>query len=138
MSKNFNIYLSYAWFYGDNDKRIIDLMKSKPYFGFQVYSIPVDDPVNQNPKSPDLDTLIHTHMKPCHVVILMGGAYSQFYDWIQKEIRAAEEEFEKPIPVIVVIPPRPVKLSFYVQEHATLIIKWSPDTLVNTIKKLSL
>jgi len=138
MSKNFNLYISYSWFYGDHYSKFISLLKSKPYFIFRTYSLEPDDPNLNKPYSPEMYTQIVNQIKPCHVVIILDGSYAMLGDWIRNEIKIAKEEFPTPKPIIVLEPRITGKGSFFVRESADAVVGWNPDVVIYTIKKYSL
>lgn len=136
MAKTYNLFISHSWSYSDTYKKLIALLKNRPYFDFRDYSVPKDDPIHNAPNSQALYDAIKRQMTPCHVVLVMAGVYATYSTWIQKEIRIAKTEFQIPKPVIAIKPWAQTNVSIFVRENADEIVGWNTEAVVEAIRKL--
>ena len=132
MSKVYNLFISHSWSYGDAYDKLIEMLKSKPYFRFKDYSVPRDDPIHNAPTSQALYEAIQRQMRPCHVVLIMAGKYATYSTWIQREIKIAKE-YGKPI--IAIAPWGAQQVSRVVRKNADEIVRWNTDSIVDAIRR---
>jgi len=133
--RNYNLFLSHSWSYSDAYKKLIELLKKRPYFDFKDYSVPKDDPIHNAPNSQELYEAIKRKMAPCSVVLVMAGVYATYSTWIKKEIRIAKTEFQNPKPVIAIKPWAQTNISQFVAENADEIVGWNTDSVVDVIRR---
>ena len=133
--RTYNLFLSHSWSYSDTYKKLIELLKKRPYFDFKDYSVPKDDPIHNAPNSQKLYEAIKRKMAPCSVVLVMAGVYATYSTWIEKEIRIAKTEFQNPKPVIAIKPWAQTNISQFVAENADEIVGWNTDSVVNAIRR---
>jgi hypothetical protein len=138
MSRVYNLFISHSWSYSDDYTRLIQLLRARPYFDFKNYSVPRNDPIHNAPNSQALYNAIKTQMTPCHVVLILAGKYATFSTWINKEIHIAKNEFITPKPILAVVPFGSQQISSVVQDNATLIVKWSTDSIVDGIQSIAI
>ena len=74
--KTYNLFISHSWRYGDDYDNLINLLKKRTYFSYKDHSVPKDDPVHDANNTAELEKAIKNHMRPCHVVLVMAGVYS--------------------------------------------------------------
>ena len=43
--REYNVFISHSWSYSDNYDKLINIMKNVPYFEFNDFSVPKDDPL---------------------------------------------------------------------------------------------
>jgi hypothetical protein len=67
----------------------------------------------------------------------MGGVYSTYSKWINKEILIANESFSIPKPIIGIKPWGQTNISTKVQENAVEIVGWNTESIVAAIRKHS-
>lgn len=138
MAKNYNIFISHSWSYGNEYENLIRLLKARSYFHFKDYSVPKDDPIHNAPTSRALYLAIKQKMMPCHVVIVMAGKYSTYSTWIKNEIQIAKTEFTTPKPILAVARWGAQQISSVVREKADRIARWNTESIVSGIKEISI
>jgi len=137
MSKTHNLFISHSWQYSDAYENLIALLDDKAYFFYQNYSVPKDDPVHTNGSDEELLQAIFNRIRLCHVVLIMGGVYSTYSNWINKEIEVANTYFNEPKPIIGIKPWAQTNISTVVQENAVEIVGWNTDSIVSAIRRHS-
>lgn len=137
MSKIHNLFISHSWQYPKAYDGLCNLLDNRTYFYYQNYSVPKDDPVHTNGTDKELITAIYNRLKLCHVVLIMGGVYSTYSKWINKEILIANESFSTPKPIIGIKPWGQTNLSKVVQDNAIEIVGWNTESIVSAIRKHS-
>ena len=138
MAKVYNIFISHSWTYGNHYDRLINLLRSRPYFQFLDYSVPKNDPIHNPSNDSELYEAIRNKMRPCHVVLIMAGVYSTYSRWINKEIRIAKKEFLSPKPILAIKPWGNINFSSVVSQNADRLIGWSTESIVNGIRAIAL
>lgn len=130
----YNLFISHSWAYSDAYDKLVNLLHTRPYFDYKNYSVPKDDPIHTNGTDNELYKAIRNKVDFCDVVIILAGVYSSYSKWIDKEIKIAEE-LRKPI--IAVEPWGSERTSKVVKEHASKIVKWNTQSVVDAIRELS-
>lgn len=135
--RNYNIFISHSWNYGDHYKRLIELLNEASYFSFSDYSVPKDDPIHDAPTSQELYKAIKRQMSFASVVLILAGVYASYSRWIDKEIKIAKEEFYISKKVLAIEPWGSEKTSRHVKENADKIVGWNGQSIANAIKDLA-
>jgi len=138
MAKTYNLFVSHSWSYGDTYERFINLLRQAPYFQFRDYSVPKDDPVHNAPTAQALSNAIKRQMSPCNIVIIMAGVYATYSEWINREIRIAKNGFTIAKPILAVKPWAQTRVSTTVSQNANQLVGWSTNSIVSTIRTLSI
>lgn len=134
MSKNRNLFISHSWAYGDAYEKLVGLLNAAPRFIYSNYSVPRNDPVHNAPSKQALYDAIKAKVRFCDVVIIMAGVYSTYSEWINKEIRIAKTDFNKPI--LAVKPWASKRVSTAVATAADEIVAWNTNSIVSAIRRL--
>lgn len=134
MAKTYNIFISHSWSYSDAYEKLTALLSKRPYFFYNDYSIPRDDPVHTSGTDEELYEAILNKMRPCHIVLIMAGVYSTYSRWIKKEIQAAKKGFLQPKPIVAVKPWGQTNVSSVVADNADAIVGWSTESIVDAIR----
>jgi hypothetical protein len=132
--KTRNLFISHSWRYGDAYEKLIRLLSAAPNFIYRDYSIPKDDPVLNVGSTQELYDAIKTKVSFCHVVLIMAGKYATYSKWIQREIRIASVEFNKPI--VGVCPWGAEQLSSTVRDASQRIARWNSQSIVTAIREV--
>lgn len=122
MSKIYNLFISHSWTYADAYEKLIMLLDDRPYFLYNNYSIPKNDPVHTNGTDRELYEAIKNKISPSNIVLIMAGVYSSYSKWIDKEIKIAKAEFSKPKKIIAIEPWGSIKISALVKANADMIV----------------
>lgn len=134
--KQYSIFISHSWAYGDAYEKLIKMLDADPYFNYKNYSVPKDDPIHNAPNAQALTQAIQNQMKFCDVIIILAGVYSTYSNWINKEIALAKG-FSVPKPILAIEPWASEKTSTVVKHHANKIVKWNTSSIVSGIRELS-
>ena len=132
--KTRNLFISHSWAYGDAYDKMVEILDAAPNFAYRNYSVPKDDPVHDANNASQLYDAIKSKVALTHVVLIMAGKYSTYSKWIQKEIKIAKEDFDKPI--VAVCPWGAKQISTVVQEAADEIAKWNTASIVQAIRNV--
>ncbi len=137
MAKIHNLFISHSWQYPDAYDGLCNLLDNRNYFYYNNYSVPKDDPVHTNGTDKELIQAIYNRLRLCHVVLIMGGVYSTYSKWINKEIAIANTSFSDPKPIIGIKPWGQTKISSAVQENAIEIVGWNTESIVSAVRNYS-
>jgi len=129
----YRIFISHAWRYNDDYYRLINYLDNAPNFLYANYSVPEHDPVDAG-NNTKLAEELRQQIRPVEVVIILGGMYVAYSDWIQFEI-----DFAKYLgkPILGVRPWGAAIMPRAVQEAANEIVGWNTPTIVSAIRKLA-
>ena len=135
--KTFNLFISHSWTYHDQYKRLIELLKKRPYFSYRNLSVPKNDPVHTNGTDLQLYNAIKNKITPSSAVLILAGVYASYSKWIDKEISIAQNEFYKPKPIVAIEPWGSEKTSVKVKNVADKIVKWNTESIVSAIREVA-
>lgn len=131
--KRFHLFISHSWAYGDAYDKLVSLINNQPNFTWSDYSVPKNDPIHNAPTSKELYEAIKNQVRPASCVIILAGVYSTYSEWINKEIKIAQELSK---PVIGIEPWDAKKTSKVVKDNADSIVRWQGASIVNAIREL--
>lgn len=134
--KNYRLFISHSWTYGDAYKKLVEFFNEHPYFKWTNYSVPKDDPIHNAPNEEALYNAIKAQILPVNCVIILAGVYSTYSKWINKEIEISKKVFSKPI--VAVEPWASERTSKIVKDNADVIVKWQSKSIVDAIRKYSI
>lgn len=117
--KNYRVFISHSWTYGDHYDRLVELLKDQPYFAWSDHSVPKDDPIHNAPNATKLREAIRRQMQGVNCVVILAGVYSTYSKWINVEIELARE-LGKPI----------VAVEYWGAEHTSRVVKDNADAVV--------
>jgi len=136
--KTYDLFISHAWRYNADYYRLEELLQKASYFKWRNYSVPEHDPLI-DPDSytgrSKLAPLIDKQIKPVNCVIILGGMYAAYSEWIQKEIKIAES-YNKPI--LGIYPWGQLNMPSAVKNSAIELVGWNTATIVDAIRRYSL
>lgn len=135
--KQYSIFISHSWAYGDAYERLVEMLNNDPRFNFRNYSVPQDDPIHNAPNAALLEAAIKRQMTFCDVIVILAGVYSSYSKWINKEINLAKNGFTYPKPILAIEPWDSEKTSKLVKDNADKIVKWNTSSIVSGIRELS-
>jgi len=129
----YRLFISHAWKYNDDYYRLIQYLDAAPNFLYANYSVPEHDPIDAG-NNKKLAEELRQQIRPVEVVIILGGMYVAYSDWIQFEIDFAKH-LNKPI--LGVKPWGAARMPQAVQNAADEIVGWNTPTIVNAIRRLA-
>ena len=127
----YNLFISHSWTYADQYNKLVNLLRSDPYFAFKNYSVPKDDPIHRANNTSQLRAAIKTQMQYASCVLILAGVYSTYSKWINEEISIAQELGKK---IIAVKPWDATRVSLPVTQAADDIVNWNTSSIVRAIR----
>ena len=112
---------------------MVNLLKSKPYFDWNNYSVPVQKAFERMSRA-ELKDQLRKQIRPVNCVIIIGGMWTNHSDWIQFEMDFANKVGK---PVLGVKPRGAKVMPAAVVEGSDLIVNWTWNSVVTGIRKIS-
>ena len=128
----YRLFISHAWQYNADYYRLIQMLNNASNFIYSNYSVPKHDPVDTNNTS-KLKEQLRKQIRPVEVVIILGGMYVAYSDWIQFEIDFATGLGK---PILGIKPWGAQVMPTAVQDAADEIVGWNTSTIVSAIRRL--
>lgn len=133
---DYRLFISHAWKYDDDYKRLVDLLDNASYFSYYNYSAPTEKPLFP-PGTPvtnnKIKELISAKIGPSQITIVLSGMYAAYSDWMKYEI---DESVRMGKPILAVRPWGQQNLPSYVTQHADKIVAWNTSSIVSAIREL--
>lgn len=133
--KNYRLFISHSWTYGDQYDRLVELLNDEPYFRWSNHSVPKDDPIHNAPSAAKLKEAIRKQMMGVNCVVIMAGVYSSYSKWINIEIELAKKMGK---PIVAVEYWGAEHTSQVVKDAADAIVRWNASSVVGAIRRLSI
>ncbi len=130
----YKIFISHAWQYNSDYYQLINRLKMTPNFLCANHSVPKHDPVEAN-NNRKLAEELRQQIRPVEVVIILGGMYVAYSNWIQFEIDYAQY-LNKPI--LGIKPWGAQRMPQAIQNAANEVVGWNTPTIVNAIRRLAI
>ncbi|MDR2408606.1 MAG: TIR domain-containing protein [Bacteroidales bacterium] len=134
--KNYRLFISHSWAYGDAYERLVGFFNEHPLFKWTNYSVPKDDPIHNAKNEKDLYDAIKAQVSPVNCVVILAGVYSTYSKWINKEIEISKQIFNKPI--VAVEGWGAERTSAIVKNNADIVVRWNSTSIVEAIRNYSL
>jgi hypothetical protein len=134
--KNYRLFISHSWTYGDAYDRLVDFFNEHPLFKWSNYSVPKDDPIHNANNDKALYEAIKAQISLVNCVVILAGVYSTYSKWIKKEIEISKEVFKKPI--VAVERWGSERTSTVVKDNADIVVKWNSASIVDAIRKYAI
>ena len=135
MAKTYNLFISHSWTYGDAYEKLCKLLNNARNFSFRNYSVPMDDPVHNADNMRELYDAIKARVVFCQVVLIMAGKYGTYSKWIRREIKIANEDYDKPI--LAIRPWANEQVSSVVSNAANKLVGWNTNSIVSGIREIA-
>lgn len=129
----YRVFISHAWRYNKSYYRLINRLRRTPNFLCANHSVPKHDPVDAN-NTRKLKEELRQQIRPVEVVIILGGMYVAYSNWIQFEIDYAQY-LDKSI--LGIKPWGAQRMPQAVQDAANKIVGWNTPTIVDAIRRLA-
>ncbi len=137
--KTYDLFISHAWKYGEDYRRVVNLLDSASNFHYRNYSAPQEKPLliagNDVRNAAEIRSAIIQKIKPVHCVLIISGMYYNNRQWMQFEIDTAKK-FNKPI--IAIRPWGAVRMPTEVQNAADKTVSWNTSSIVDAIRCYSI
>ncbi len=129
----YRLFISHAWKYNEDYYKLLNFLNEASNFKYANYSVPEHDPVDASNNN-KLAEELRQQIRPVEIVIILGGMYVAYSDWIQFEIDYAKDLGK---PILGVKPRGAQVMPRAVQEAADEIVGWNTSTIVSAIRKLA-
>ena len=133
--KDYRIFVSHAWKYGDTYDSLIRLLDAAPLFSYYNYSAPKEKPLFP-PGTPytstDIANKITAKIRPAQITLVLSGMYGAYSTWMQYEI---DESLRLGKPIIGIYPWGQVYAPTYITDRATEMVRWNTDSIVSAIRR---
>ena len=129
----YRIFISHAWGYNADYYRLISSLDMTSNFLYANYSVPEHDPVDAN-NNRKLAEELRQQIRPVEVVIIFGGMYVAYSNWIQFEIDFAQYLSK---PILGIKPWGAQRMPQAVQTAANEVVGWNTPTIVSAIRRLA-
>ena len=130
----YRIFISHAWRYHEGYDRLISFIDQAPNFIYANYSVPVAKRFDEMSKS-ELQEELRQQIRPVETVIILGGIYVSYSEWIQFEIDFAKSLMK---PIIGIRPWGAQRMPQAVSDAANIIVGWNTQSIVNAIREYSI
>lgn len=130
----YKIFISHAWKYGGSYDRIIEFLDAANNLIYSNYSIPWEKRFEGLYKY-QLEDELRDQIRPVEVVLIIGGMYVSYSNWIQFEIDFAKELGK---PIIGIKPWNGQRMPDAVTNASDIIVGWNTPTIVQAIRDYSL
>jgi hypothetical protein len=138
-SRQYRVFISHAWDYGDEYDGVVNLLNSNISFRWTNLSITIDQPLPMLtffPKSyRNIVRQLDEEIQRADCVLVLAAMYFAHRGWIQSEIEAAAE-YNKPI--IAVLPRGQERVPEALSRVAvTAPIGWNSNSIISAIRQYS-
>ena len=138
--KPYNLFISHAWTYGEDYKNLKKLLDSAPFFKYNNYSAPKDNPLinldgTKATNKTQIKEAIKRKINPVSCVLIISGLYYNNREWMQFELEYANK-INKPI--IAIKPWGNTRMPSEVEDVADIVVNWNTDSIVSAIRNYSL
>lgn len=133
---DYRIFISHAWRYGDEYDRLVSLLNSSPWFSYYNYSAPKEKPLalsSSHATSHEIAQAITAKIQRAQVVLVIGGMYTLYHDWMKYEV---DEALRMGKPVIAIMPWGSSVMSADLRVKATRVVGWNTASIIGAIREL--
>jgi len=127
-----NIFISHSWRYHDDYETVFKWLKEE--LNFYDYSIPRHDNCGEKLPNSKLKECIENQIRYSSIVVIIGGMYASYSDWMDFEIDTA---YEMGKCIILIKPWGNQRLPLNAQIKATKTVGWNKNSLISAIKECS-
>lgn len=132
--KTYDLFISHAWRYDDDYRRLVKLLRDASLFKWRNYSVPQQKRINAN-SDYQLSKALERQIRPANAVLIISGMYFNYREWIQREMEIAQN-YDKPM---IGIRPRGAKRTpAAVRGTVHTMAGWSTGSIVQAIRKYAL
>jgi len=133
--KTYDSFISHAWRYHSDYDRIVEMLKKAPSFSFRNYNVPRHDPAidpNTQAGAARLSSELVKQIRPTNCVLILAGMYAAHSDWIQREIRLAQDDHK---PIVGVRPWGQARTPVSVESAAREMVGWNTASIVGAVRR---
>lgn len=129
--KEYRLFISNSWGHANDYDCLSRLLNEASNFEWIDYSVPKNDPIHNPPTSKALGDAICRQMRPVNCVLILGGVYSTYSTWINREIEYAKMLAK---PIIAIDKLGSERMSTVVANNADAIVGWNTASIVKAIR----
>lgn len=131
--REYNVFISHSWNYVYEYDNLLNLLDKAKYFYWKNYSVPPEKTLTIQNVSNKKMTLLLTHkIKLASAVLIIGGKYINYHDWIKKEIEISKY-YHKPI--IGILPFGIKEVQNILKVDCNEIVGWNSNAIIKSIKR---
>ena len=127
------LFISHSWTYNERYKSMVKLLDNRPYFNWMNYSIPENKAFGPMAITKMKEEL-RQQIRPVHCVIIIGGMWTNYSDWIQFEMDFAKEIMK---PILGVRPRGARVMPSAVIDNSDKVVNWNADSIVAGLRAIS-
>ena len=132
--KTYDLFISHAWRYDDDYRRLVNLLENAPLFKWRNYSVPQQKSINANNDS-QLSKALERQIRPANAILIISGMYFNHREWIQREMAIAQD-YDKPM--IGIRPWGSKRTPAAVQADVRIMVRWNTNSILRAIRKYAL
>lgn len=125
----YHIFISHAWHRSEHYDKIIEWLDDSS-LSYINYSVPKENPLHSGNKTKLKEDLTE-QIRPSSCVIILGGMYAAYSDWIEYEINEAIRMGKY---IIGVKPWGQERMPQIIQDNASVIVGWNSSSVIDAIK----
>ncbi|QJD18296.1 nuclease [Paracoccus sanguinis] len=125
--------MSHSWRYSERYCAMVNLLNNRGYFSWKNCSVP-ETKAFAFPTDAQLAEQLRRQIRPAQCVIIIGGMWTAYSDWIQFELDFA---YEIGKPILGVRPRSARVMPRAVSEKSDLVVNWNSDSIVAGIRQIS-
>jgi hypothetical protein len=129
--RTYRVFISHAWNYSDDYRRIVQFLNEAPNFRWVNLSVPQHNPA----QGEDLEYEVRNQMRPADVFLIIGGMYASRREWIDFELSFARRIGR---PIIGIVKWGSERVPVAIQNAASEIVGWNGASIVGAIRQHAL
>lgn len=126
------LFISHSWTYSERYTAFVNLLNTRPYFNWTNYSVPVTDAFGPMANY-RMKEQLRNQIRPVQCVIIIGGMWTNYSDWIQFEMNFSRE-INKPI--LGVRPRSAQVMPQAVIAASDKVVSWNTESIVSGIREI--
>ncbi len=136
--KIYDLFISHAWSYDDDYKRLVKLLDGTKNFKYCNYSVPGYDPtIDPTTKVGrlKLENALDDQIRPVHCILVIAVMNASYKYWIRKELELAQK-YRKPI--LGLVPRGHDRTPAEVKLAARKLLPWNAASIVSAIRQYAI
>lgn len=126
----YHIFISHAWRYSEHYEKIVEWLDDSGII-YRNYSVPSEKSLDTNTKS-ELKAALTTQIRPASCVLMLGGMYASYSDWIEYEL---DEAVRMGKYIIGIRPWGQERMPTIIQDNADVIVGWNASSVIDAIQE---
>ena len=132
--KTYDVFISHAWNYHEDYRRMVKHLNDAPNFTWRNYSVPQHDPLDAN-STTKLTEALKRQVRPANIVLILSGMYAAHSEWIDFEV-AFSIQINKPM--VGIRPWGQQRVPKVVSDNVDTMVGWQTSSIVSAIRKHAL